>query len=89
MKNLKRTVLAASAFCVLLVALTGCDSLTPDIQNNALVEPDHEYEIDTWMENSEVYEFTPRSNKDYTCVMVMLDSGNDMGLQCFPKAVAN
>jgi hypothetical protein len=69
----------------MILAITGCDSLDLDVQNNQLVEPDHEYEIDTWMQNSEVYEFTPRSNDNYTCVMVMLDSGKDMGLQCFPK----
>lgn len=63
----------------------GCDSFVPDIQNNSLVEPDHEYEIDTWAENSEVYEFTPRSHVGYTCVMVALDNLSAMGLQCFPK----
>lgn len=72
-------------FLILLVILTGCDELNPDIQNNDLVQPDHEYEIDTWMENSEVYEFTPRSNSSISCVFVMLDNSKAMGLQCFPK----
>jgi len=65
--------------------LTGCDSLSPDIQNNDLMEPVHEYELDTWGSNSEIYEFTPRSNTKYTCVMFMLDNMKAMGLQCFPK----
>ena len=50
-----------------------------------LIPPTHEYEIDTWGANSEVYEFTPRSNTGYTCVMLMLDNSKAMGLQCFPK----
>ena len=84
MKNFGlKTVLVVSL--LFLLCTTGCDGLKPDIQNNSLMEPDHEYEIDTWMENSEVYEFTPKSNSAYTCVFVMLDSGDDMGLQCFPK----
>jgi len=50
-----------------------------------LIEADYEYEIDTWGANSEIYEFTPRSNKSMTCVVFILDSGGAMGLQCFPK----
>ena len=50
-----------------------------------LVKPTYEYEIDTWGANSEIYEFTPRSNTNYTCVMLMLDNGKDVGFQCFPK----
>lgn len=77
--------LLASTLIFLTIPILGCDAINPDIQNNPLMEPAFEYEIDTWGSNSEVYEFTPRSNKNYTCVFVMLDSGNDMGLQCFPK----
>jgi len=68
-----------------LLALTACDGGLPDIQNNGLVQPTHEYEIDTWGSDSEVYEFTPRSNPNKTCVMIMPDSGLVMGLQCFDK----
>lgn len=70
---------------IALFSLTACDSTTVDIQNNSLIEPDHEYEIDTWGSNSEVYEFTPRSNTQKVCVMLMLDSGRDLALQCFDK----
>ncbi|MEH6472028.1 MAG: hypothetical protein V7752_12335 [Halopseudomonas sp.] len=52
----------------------------------SLLSPDYMYELDTWVENSELYEFTPRSNRDYSCIMYMLDSGNDMDLKCRPKA---
>ena len=83
---MRKSILLATAIPFML--LTGCDSFSPDIQNNALMEPDAEYEIDTWGSNSEVYEFTPRGNPNYTCTFVMLDSGKDMGLQCFPKPEA-
>ncbi len=72
-------ILAAAAF-----GLAACDA--PSFTD--LVAPDHAYEIDTWAENSEVYEFTPKSNPKKTCIMVMLDSGAAMGLQCFDKPVS-
>ena len=53
-------------------------------QNNPLIDPDYYYEIDTWGSNADVFEFTPRSNKNYTCVNV--GEGKGRGLQCFPKA---
>ena len=73
---------------IALFSLTACDSTTVDIQNNSLIEPDHEYEIDTWGSNSEVYEFTPRSNTQKVCVMLMLDSGKALALQCFDKGAS-
>ena len=68
-----------------VLLLSGCDGLTPDYGNKALVNANYEYEIDTWGSNSEVYEFTPKSNRSKTCVFVMLDNGRAMGLQCFNK----
>jgi len=70
---------------IVILSLMGCDGFSPDIQNNPLIQPDFEYEIDTWGSNSEIYEFTPKSNPNYTCVMFALDNLNAMGLQCFPK----
>ena len=52
-----------------------------------LIKPTHEYEIDTWGSNSEIYEFTPRSNTSKTCVVFMLDSGSAMSMQCFDKPI--
>lgn len=52
---------------------------------NPLIDPDYNYEIDTWGANSEVYEFTPKSDSNKSCIFVMLDSGAAMGLQCFDK----
>ena len=66
------------------LGLTACDGALPDVQNNDLVQPTHEYEIDTWGSNSEVYEFVTRTEPKQACVFVMLDSGIAMGLQCAP-----
>ena len=52
-----------------------------------LVTATHEYEIDTWGSNSEVYEFTPRSNTNMTCVVFMNDAITSVTMQCFPKAI--
>ena len=54
-------------------------------QKPGLQEPTAAYELDTWQENSEVYEFSPQSNLDWTCTMYILDNLNDMGLRCAPK----
>ena len=71
---------------VLVLVLSGCDG-SIDTTGYKLIEPDFEYELDTWGSNSEIYEITPKSNKNYTCIMLMLDSGRAMGLQCFPKPI--
>ncbi len=49
------------------------------------LKPDHSYELDTWAENSEVYEFTPRSRLDWTCQVYILDNLSSMSMKCFPK----
>lgn len=68
----------------LALGLAGCDGCT-DTNTYPLLQPEHEYELDTWGYNSEVYEFTPKSNPGYTCVMLMLDNGRAVGFQCFAK----
>lgn len=67
-----------------LFALAGCDG-TIDANSFGLVQPTAEYELDTWGSNSEVYEFTPVGAPNTLCVMLMLDSGKAVGLQCFNK----
>ncbi|GEM_PF-6207871 len=62
--------------------LAGCFSETNHLPDQ---DPDYAYELDTWQENSEIYEFTPKANPDRACIMLMLDSGKDMGLSCIPK----
>ena len=76
---MKWTILFGSLFL-----LSACDG-GPDIHGFKLIQPDHEYEVDTWGFNSEVYEITPRNNHNYTCLMWMLDSGSSMSIDCFPK----
>jgi len=71
---------------LLLLTLTACsDGGLTTASTNDLMQPDFNYEIDTWGTNSEIYEFTPKSNKKKTCVFAMLDNGKAMGLQCFDK----
>ena len=66
--------------------LSACDGIpTPLNISSELMQVDHEYEIDTFGFNSEVYEFTPKSNESKSCVFLMLDNGKAMGLQCFDK----
>lgn len=78
----KLTTLLVSALA--LLALSGCDGTT-DLNSFPLQEPAFEYEIDTWGFNSEVYEFNPMSAPNKACVMLMLDGGNSVALQCFDK----
>ncbi len=78
-------LLLASA---LALGTVGCsDGLIATPTTSKLVDPDHAYEIDTWGSNSEIYEFTPKSNPNVSCVTFMLDSGAAMGLQCFDKPI--
>jgi hypothetical protein len=79
--NKKAIMLAGFA-----VILSGCENgFISTVSTNDLSTPDFNYEIDTWGTNSDVYEFTPKSNAGKTCVFLMLDSGVAMGLQCFDK----
>jgi hypothetical protein len=67
--------------------MVGCDG-APDANQFSLAQPDHEYELDTWGSNSEIYEFTPRGNTDYTCTVYILDNLKATSMQCFPKKVS-
>lgn len=87
MKNklIKLVLIASLSATVATPAFAFFDSPLSSPSTGKLIEPDHEYEIDTWGSNSEIYEFTPRSHTGYSCVMLMLDNSQAMGLQCFPK----
>ncbi len=67
------------------VVILGCDAKPDGITTFPLQSPSYEYEVDTWGFNSEVYEITPKANEEYTCLMWMLDAGNSMSIDCFPK----
>jgi hypothetical protein len=82
---MKKLLIVLSFICLPLT-LAGCaDGFWDTPTTNDLMSPDANYEIDTWGANSEIYEFTPTTAKHMTCVMFMLDSGEAMGLDCFPK----
>ena len=51
--------------------------------SNPLFDPDYYYEIDTWGSNADVYEFTPKSNPNYVCIIV--GTGQGRTSQCIPK----
>ncbi len=73
---------------LIVLALSSCsDGAISAFSTGDLMSPNHSYEIDTWGANSEIYEFTPKSNANKTCVFVMLDDGAAMGLQCFNKPI--
>jgi len=76
-----KIMMLVAAFAMTLM-LSGCDGKV-DTNSFPLQQPTAEYEIDTWGSNSEVYEFNLKTVPNKTCVMVMLDSGSAMGLQCF------
>ena len=67
---------------ITVLLLTGCNGETKKLSTQ---DPDFAYELDTWAENSEIYEFTPQASPDQACIMLMLDSGKAMAMDCFPK----
>jgi len=53
---------------------------------NELITPNYSYEVDTFMENSEIYEFVPKISPRHRCVVFVLDSlsGRDSAsIACF------
>lgn len=75
---------------LILLTMIGCQpaaaGLVSQILNNApLQKPDANYELDTYGANSEVYEFTPRTAPEKTCIVFMLDNLKSMSMQCFDK----
>lgn len=86
---MKTTIIAV---LIAALAFTGCMNNSGSGQqveggftniNNPLIDPDYYYEVDTWGTNADVWEFTPRSNPNYTCVNV--GDTTARALQCFPK----
>lgn len=71
------------------LALAGCGGgngavTTPS--TNALMQPDVYYELDTWGSNSEMYEFTPRTAPEKTCIVFLTDGKHRPAMQCFDKS---
>ncbi|MFV2058036.1 MAG: hypothetical protein ACC707_16345 [Thiohalomonadales bacterium] len=74
-----------STVCILvIIGLFGCDGKI-DTTSTDLIQPDYAYEFDGWGSNPDVYEFTPKSNKNYSCVYVISGADSDTTLFCIPK----
>ena len=70
----------------IMLFITGCgDGFITTTTTNELKTPDANYELDTWGSNSEVYEFTPQTAPNKTCIVFMLDNLKSMSMQCFDK----
>lgn len=76
-----------------VAAFVGVYAFTNIIQNgigkvtgSSLETPDYSYELDTWKENSEIYEFTSKTDPNMVTIMFMLDNGMDVAIQTIPKS---
>ena len=50
------------------------------------IKPDITYTVDTIGQNPRVYEFTPKNNTDYICIIVYTEGENKSPtMQCIPK----
>lgn len=70
---------------LLLLSAMSCAPIPVSAFGNTTIKPVSYVELDTYGSNSDIYEYTPVSAPYMLCEMYMLDSGNDMGLQCFMK----
>jgi len=71
-----------------LILLSGCSSeILGKITEDHSEDPDYSYRINGKQLSPVVYEFTPKSNPNYTCIMATSDYG--MGLSCLPKPTKN
>ena len=53
---------------------------------NPTIKYDFHYEVDTYAENDEVYEFTPLHDKSKFCIVYIIDSIKSVKMVCLPKA---
>lgn len=49
------------------------------------IDPDVTYTLDTIGQDPRVYEFTPKANKNYACVIIYTEGASAPVMQCFPK----
>ena len=83
---MKKILLSAVA----LFIVVGCYQKADAIGWNTIsglgkesVEPRHEYKLNTSGNSPRVYEFTPKDNKNITCVFIA--GTKSSGLACYPK----
>jgi len=52
------------------------------------IDPDVTYTLDTIGQNPRVYEFTPKNNTDYICIIVYTEGDNKSPtMQCIPRKI--
>jgi len=66
---------------VLILSSCGAPSMV------SLEKPLYNYELDTFMENSEIYEFIPKGDPSKLCVVFILDNLTSTSMQCFDREV--
>lgn len=67
---------------ILVIMLTATPALAIDKTDS--IEGDQKYAVKNGFGRTvEAIEFTPKANKDYTCILVTNSSIN--GISCFPK----
>lgn len=71
------TILGITTLIILIILLSS-DNKTIALPQQQV---DHEYELDTWGTDVDVYEFTPRPNPDISCIIV----SSSIALECFNK----
>ena len=49
------------------------------------IKPSAEYTVDTVGENPRVYEFTPKGNPNYICIVMFSPDKGYMQMECIPK----
>ena len=82
MKNLtSKTALRLAVALTVLLCVTGCDGPV-NTDSTGLYQPDFYYEVDGWGTNPDIYEFTPKSNPDYVCIIAV---EKVKSIFCIPK----
>lgn len=81
-------ILTAAAACLGLAATTADAGLWTMIKNGSLPsgKTDAEYTLPVSGLDLRVYEFTPKANRNVTCVVVY-GTDTPAGLQCFAKFI--
>jgi hypothetical protein len=68
-----------------LLLLTACDGeVNP--QSWPLEQAKYTYEIDGWGANPDIYEFTPKSNPNYSCILAVSGVDELKTMFCFPNS---
>jgi len=83
---MKKILLSALALFIVVGCCQKADALGWDTiagMSKENVKPTHEYKLDTSGYSPRVYEWTPKDNKNITCVFVAAERKG--GVACYPK----